>query len=199
MRRRRRPPICGKSRGYPGLPLRAALSTVRAAAWAAHPTRDAPVAQLDRVPDYGSGGWGFESSRARHFSQISGHSRALDGCRRSGRIAPARRVTPVLHGRSQPRGTKRGAGRSPLSATGRSRPGQRRQTPASRHVPAGRGAGPGTPLREIAGLIGDRRRKRVPAQLEEIQGAGQRSERCARTVRNRPQSPFGYGRKRNYG
>ena len=26
----------------------------------------APVAQLDRVPDYGSGGWGFESSRARH-------------------------------------------------------------------------------------------------------------------------------------
>ena len=24
----------------------------------------APVAQLDRVPDYGSGGWGFESSRA---------------------------------------------------------------------------------------------------------------------------------------
>ena len=29
--------------------------------------RRAPVAQLDRVPDYGSGGWGFESSRARHF------------------------------------------------------------------------------------------------------------------------------------
>ncbi len=29
--------------------------------------RSAPVAQLDRVPDYGSGGWGFESSRARHF------------------------------------------------------------------------------------------------------------------------------------
>ncbi len=25
----------------------------------------APVAQLDRAPDYGSGGWGFESLRAR--------------------------------------------------------------------------------------------------------------------------------------
>ena len=30
-------------------------------------TTQAPVAQLDRVPDYGSGGWGFESSRAHHF------------------------------------------------------------------------------------------------------------------------------------
>ena len=30
----------------------------------------APVAQLDRVPDYGSGGWGFESSRARHYFLI---------------------------------------------------------------------------------------------------------------------------------
>jgi hypothetical protein len=27
----------------------------------------APVAQLDRVPDYGSGGCGFDSCRARHF------------------------------------------------------------------------------------------------------------------------------------
>ncbi len=26
----------------------------------------APVAQLDRALDYGSGGWGFEFSRARH-------------------------------------------------------------------------------------------------------------------------------------
>ncbi len=31
------------------------------------PVTHAPVAQLDRVPDYGSGGWGFESSRARHY------------------------------------------------------------------------------------------------------------------------------------
>ena len=29
--------------------------------------RDAPVAQLDRASDYGSGGWEFESSRARQF------------------------------------------------------------------------------------------------------------------------------------
>ena len=29
--------------------------------------RQAPVAQLDRAPDYGSGGWEFESSRARHL------------------------------------------------------------------------------------------------------------------------------------
>jgi hypothetical protein len=28
----------------------------------------APVAQLDRAPDYESGGWEFESLRARHFS-----------------------------------------------------------------------------------------------------------------------------------
>ena len=32
--------------------------------------RRAPVAQLDRVPDYGSGGWGFESSRARQSFQV---------------------------------------------------------------------------------------------------------------------------------
>ena len=30
----------------------------------------APVAQLDRVPDYGSGGWGFESSRARQANAM---------------------------------------------------------------------------------------------------------------------------------
>ena len=31
--------------------------------------RQAPVAQLDRASDYGSGGWEFESSRARHIFQ----------------------------------------------------------------------------------------------------------------------------------
>src|SRR6266498_371162 len=31
----------------------------------------APVAQLDRAPDYGSGGWGFESLRARQFMTLS--------------------------------------------------------------------------------------------------------------------------------
>ena len=35
------------------------------------PASSAPVAQLDRVPDYGSGGWGFESSRARHNLLLS--------------------------------------------------------------------------------------------------------------------------------
>src|ERR1043165_236557 len=30
------------------------------------PPVSAPVAQLDRAPDYGSGGWGFKSLRARH-------------------------------------------------------------------------------------------------------------------------------------
>ena len=28
--------------------------------------RSAPVAQLDRAPDYGSGGWGFDSLRVCH-------------------------------------------------------------------------------------------------------------------------------------
>jgi hypothetical protein len=32
------------------------------------PSDRAPVAQLDRAPDYGSGGWGFKSLRARQFS-----------------------------------------------------------------------------------------------------------------------------------
>ena len=30
----------------------------------------APVAQLDRAPDYGSGGWEFESLRARHNESV---------------------------------------------------------------------------------------------------------------------------------
>src|SRR5207249_2506125 len=37
--------------------------------------QDAPVAQLDRAPDYESGGQEFESLRARHFS-FDQHSRA---------------------------------------------------------------------------------------------------------------------------
>ena len=38
--------------------------------------RLAPVAQLDRAPDYESGGQGFESSPVRHcFSSHSGRSR----------------------------------------------------------------------------------------------------------------------------
>ncbi len=34
-------------------------------------TRYAPVAQLDRVPDYESGGRRFESSRARHLFMLT--------------------------------------------------------------------------------------------------------------------------------
>jgi hypothetical protein len=33
------------------------------------PAKNAPVAQLDRAPDYESGGQEFESLRARHFSR----------------------------------------------------------------------------------------------------------------------------------
>ena len=33
----------------------------------------APVAQLDRVLDYGSRGWGFDSLRARHFPKKFKH------------------------------------------------------------------------------------------------------------------------------
>ncbi len=48
------------------------LSTCRGAGHPLHPAPwHAPVAQLDRAPDYGSRGWGFESSRARHFSTTS--------------------------------------------------------------------------------------------------------------------------------
>jgi hypothetical protein len=32
---------------------------------------DGPIAQLDRVPDYESGGRGFESSSVRHLDQVS--------------------------------------------------------------------------------------------------------------------------------
>ena len=45
----------------------------------------APVAQLDRAPDYGSGGWGFDFSRARHLSSIS-----YEDFRRRADLSPAR-------------------------------------------------------------------------------------------------------------
>src|SRR5216683_2701311 len=50
------------------LPRRTGWSSC--AALAASPRcGQAPVAQLDRAPDYGSGGWGFDSSRARQSLQ----------------------------------------------------------------------------------------------------------------------------------
>ena len=36
--------------------------------------RQAPVAQLDRAPDYGSGGWGFDSLRARQLFKSGSQS-----------------------------------------------------------------------------------------------------------------------------
>ena len=37
-----------------------------------------PVAQLDRAPDYESGGWEFESSRVRQKRQIPGDYKDLE-------------------------------------------------------------------------------------------------------------------------
>ena len=38
----------------------------------------APVAQLDRAPDYESGGQRFESFRARHFRSMLGTGRVIE-------------------------------------------------------------------------------------------------------------------------
>jgi hypothetical protein len=38
--------------------------------WGLNARENAPVAQLDRAPDYESGGQEFESLRARHFATI---------------------------------------------------------------------------------------------------------------------------------
>ena len=73
----------------------------------------APVAQLDRASDYGSGGWGFESSRARLISsekallvraRFGGVARVSAGdedidmlapiCRRSSYFLPTLKQTP---------------------------------------------------------------------------------------------------------
>ena len=61
----------------------------------------APVAQLDRAPDYGSGGWEFESSRARHFGSKLGTPPAAVRAPAAARIfrsaanAPGTSVTPT--------------------------------------------------------------------------------------------------------
>ena len=51
----RAPGGCGAVRGPPAPPRQRARTLL-----------DAPVAQLDRALDYGSKGWGFDSSRAHH-------------------------------------------------------------------------------------------------------------------------------------
>ena len=56
------------------LPSRQALASFRASPTRTDTvptTKQAPVAQLDRAPDYESGGREFESSPARHSSQTS--------------------------------------------------------------------------------------------------------------------------------
>src|SRR5206468_10561657 len=45
------------------------ISNVRFGIRNLEPESNAPVAQLDRAPDYGSGGWGFKSLRARQISR----------------------------------------------------------------------------------------------------------------------------------
>ena len=55
------------------LPSRQALASFRASPTRTHAvptTTQAPVAQLDRAPDYESGGREFESSPARHLFQL---------------------------------------------------------------------------------------------------------------------------------
>ena len=54
----------------------------------------APVAQLDRAPDYGSGGWEFESSRARHFlgSGRPAIKRQFEPCSNGARLVQERQT-----------------------------------------------------------------------------------------------------------
>lgn len=80
-----------------------------------HQTPRAPVAQLDRASDYGSGGWGFESSRARHSVSLplrTGHIRPsakslsdTTALPQGGRNGPVQ-ISPVDSARGQkwPRG-----------------------------------------------------------------------------------------------
>src|SRR5580692_1707644 len=55
---------CAGACQYPLKPIAKARAKCR---YIARPTRKAPVAQLDRAPDYESGGQEFESLRARHY------------------------------------------------------------------------------------------------------------------------------------
>jgi hypothetical protein len=57
----------------------------------------APVAQLDRAPDYGSGGWGFKSLRARQIMRVAinkfSHADVPDRCRK---CRSGHRLNPLL-------------------------------------------------------------------------------------------------------
>src|ERR1700722_2861144 len=52
---------------YPPKAIAAIVEARAKCRYIARPTRKAPVAQLDRAPDYESGGQEFESLRARHL------------------------------------------------------------------------------------------------------------------------------------
>ena len=79
----------------------------------------APVAQLDRAPDYESGGWEFESLRARqrnHSSTISAgpaspRRRPSRGRKKTAPGKPAPGATPAI-----PRGGERDRGNSDLAS-----------------------------------------------------------------------------------
>ena len=57
---------CEKSPLHPPVPLCMVRASPASKGWS---LGEAPVAQLDRAPDYESGGWRFESFRARHFPE----------------------------------------------------------------------------------------------------------------------------------
>ena len=59
----------GRAGGRPGANVCPLRAPVRPAKW---PASVAPVAQLDRALDYGSGGWEFESLRARQIQRLTG-------------------------------------------------------------------------------------------------------------------------------
>src|SRR5262245_17345916 len=95
------------------------------------PPLRAPVAQLDRAPDYGSGGWRFKSSRACHLARAARQGQAREdlGVPRS-RLTPRSRQRQVLRGhgaskhqggvplaaRSSPRASPGGLGYASLAA-----------------------------------------------------------------------------------
>lgn len=74
--------IYGSQSGLPNFTVTAALRIAGATFRMCFVT--APVAQLDRASDYGSGGWGFKSSRARQWkpNEYLGFPHAPEGSER---------------------------------------------------------------------------------------------------------------------
>lgn len=55
----------------------------------------APVAQLDRAPDYGSGGWGFDSLRARLFLKMDQTTRWMKAALQEAQKAYKNNEVPI--------------------------------------------------------------------------------------------------------